>query len=841
MTWKSSWRAKNRQSYQSSSYRPSRRSKSNLIYRLGLLSFIGVLGLFLVFGIIFPIFALNLPSPDKLVRREGYSTKIYDRNQVLLYDIFTNERRTPVKFEDIPSFLKNATIATEDKNFYQHEGFDALGVLRGFSRLFTSGRAQGGSTITQQLVKNVLLSSERSLPRKIREFILAVQIERKYSKDEILQMYLNEAPYGGTAWGVGAAADIYFGKAPKDLTLIEAAVLAGLPQRPSSYSPYGASPKGYIDRTKSVLRRMREDGYITEEQEGETVKQLESVKFVGKGASLKAPHFVMYVKDQLEQRYGASLVEQGGLKVTTTLDWDLQEKAQNAISEEIAKVENLHITNGAAVVMDPNNGHILAMVGSKNFEADDYDGQVNVTLSLRQPGSAIKPVTYVSGLRKGYTAATLLMDVPTTFPGGVNLPDYEPINYDGKYRGPMQVRFALANSLNIPAVKMLAMVGVENMLETASQMGLKTLEPTRENLSRFGLSVTLGGGEVRLLDLTSSYSAFANKGLRFDPISILKVEDAKGKVLEEYKEKDGKKVLEPAEAFIISDILSDPQARAEIFGTRSALSIGGRRVAAKTGTTNDQRDNWTIGWTPQIIAGVWVGNNDNSPMKQVASGTTGAAPIWRRIIIAALAGRPNTDFETPDDIVTAEVDSLSGFRSHDGYPSRNEYFIKGTEPDGNDPVHTRLRVCGSGEEKEYYVFKEEDPTAAPGGENRWQKAIIDWISTQADEKYHPPAESCGSNNSTNPVNVEFVKPRDHDRIDSETVELKIEAKSNSEIVQVEIELDGIKQATLTSSPWSMTLSGVKKGVHELRAKAKDKNGTESDRKIKIGVNTNWDS
>lgn len=808
-----------------------------------MLSFIGVLGLFLVFGIIFPIFALNLPSPDKLVRREGYSTKIYDRNQVLLYDIFTNERRTPVQFENIPVFLKNATIATEDKNFYQHEGFDALGVLRGFSRLFTSGRAQGGSTITQQLVKNVLLSSERSLPRKIREFILAVQIERKYSKDEILQMYLNEAPYGGTAWGVGAAADIYFGKAPKDLTLIEAAVLAGLPQRPSSYSPYGANPKGYVDRTKSVLRRMREDGYITEEQEAESVKQLENIKFVGKGASLKAPHFVMYVKDQLEQRYGASLVEQGGLKVTTTLDWELQEKAQNAIAEEIAKVENLHITNGAAVVMDPNNGHILAMVGSKNFEADDYDGQVNVTLSLRQPGSAIKPVTYVAGLRRGYTASTLLMDVPTTFPGGVNLPDYEPVNYDGKYRGPMQVRFALANSLNIPAVKMLAMVGVENMLETAYQMGLKTLEPTRENLSRFGLSVTLGGGEVRLLDITSGYSAFANKGLRFDPVSVLKVEDAKGKVLEEYKEKDGKKVLEPAEAFIISDILSDPQARAEIFGTRSALSVGGRRVAAKTGTTNDQRDNWTIGWTPQIIAGVWVGNNDNSPMKQVASGTTGAAPIWRRIIISALAGRPASDFEVPDDVVTAEVDSLSGFRSHDSYPSRNEYFIKGTEPDGNDPVHTRLRACDSNEEKEYFVLKEEDPTAVPGGENRWQKGIIDWISTQADEKYHPPAESCGSGNSANPVNVEFVKPRDRDRIDSDTgnIEVKVEAKSNSEIVQVEIELDGIKQATLTSAPWTMTLSGVKKGVHELRAKAKDKNGIESDRKIKIGVNTNWDS
>lgn len=756
----------------------------------------------------------------------------------MLYDIFTDERRTPAKIDEIPSFLKNATIAIEDKNFYRHEGFDAFGILRGFSRLFTSGRAQGGSTITQQLVKNVLLSSERSLPRKIREFILAVQIERKYSKDEILQMYLNEAPYGGTAWGVGAAADIYFGKKPADLTLVESAILAGLPQRPSTYSPYGSNFKGYIDRTKAVLRRMKEDGYITKEQEEESVKQLEEVRFVGKEASLKAPHFVMYVKDQLEQRYGASLVEQGGLKVTTTLDWELQEKAQSAVAEEIAKVENLHITNGAAVIIDPANGQILAMVGSKDFAAQDYDGQVNVSLSLRQPGSAIKPVTYVTGLRKGYTASTLLLDVPTTFPGGIGQSDYKPVNYDGKYRGPVQVRYTLANSLNIPAVKMLAMTGVENMLETAYQLGLKTLEPTKENLSRFGLSVTLGGGEVRLLDLVSAYSAFANRGLKYEPVSVLKVEDAKGKVLEEYKEKDGKKILEQGEAFIISDILSDPQARADVFGTRSALSIGGRKVAAKTGTTNDQRDNWTVGWTPQIIAGVWVGNNDNSPMKQVASGTTGAAPIWRRIMQAALAGKPVLDFEISEDIVQVEVDAVSGFRAHDGYASRNEYFIKGTEPEGDDPVHTKLKNCGSGEEKEYFVFKEEDPTAGAGGENRWQQAIIEWITGQPEEKYHPPAEDC---NQANPVSVDFVKPKDHERIDSETVEIKVEAKSNVGIAEVEIELDGTKQATLTSAPWSMILSDVKKGPHELRAKAKDKNGKESDKRIKIGVNADWDS
>lgn len=826
MAWRSAWRKRH--------YQPTytRRRGANVIYRLGVLSFIGVILVALLFWIILPVFAFNLPSPDKLVRREGFSTKIYDRNNTLLYDIFTDERRTSVKLEEVPPYLKSATIAIEDKNFYKHSGIDPWGMLRGFSRLFTSGRAQGGSTITQQLVKNVLVGGERSLVRKTKEFILAAQIERKYTKDEILQMYFNEVPYGGTAWGVQAAADTYFGKSVGDLTLVEAAILAGLPQRPSSYSPYGANPKGYVERTKQVLRRMREDGYITEEQEEEAGEQVESVQFLGKGASFKAPHFVMYVKDLLEERFGVSLVEQGGLRVTTTLDWDLQEKAQVAVAEEIAKVENLHITNGAAVVMDPTNGHILAMVGSKDFGAEDYDGQVNVALSLRQPGSAIKPVTYVSALRRGYTASTLLMDVPTIFPGGIDQPEYKPVNYDGKYRGSVQVRFALANSLNIPAVKMLARVGVANMLETAYDLGLKTLEPTKENLNRFGLSVTLGGGEVRLLDLVSAYSAFANKGLRFEPVAILKVEDAKGEVLEEYQEQDGKKVLEKGEAYLISDILADPVARAEIFGTRSALSVGARRVAAKTGTTNDQRDNWTVGWTPQVIAGVWVGNNDNTPMKQVASGTTGAAPVWRRIISAALSGKPVVDFEVPEEIVSAEVDSVSGYRSHDGYPARTEKFIRGTEPDGDDPIHIR---CG---DKETLVFREDDPTAG-GGENKWQKGIDEWLTLQSDSRY------TGSLGCTSPpegtFSVDFTKPRDHDRIETENFEVKVEIKSSVEITQVEFELDGIKQATLTSAPWSMTLSGVKKGSHELRAKAKDKNGKERDTRIKIGLQANWDS
>lgn len=810
--------------------------------------FLGTLVAFLFLVLVMPLFAFNLPSPDKIVRKEGFSTKIYDRNGVLLYDIFANQKRTPVPLEEVPEYLKQATIAIEDKNFYKHGGYDPTGILRAAWNITVHRKLQGGSTLTQQLVKNVLLSSERTLPRKIREFVLAIQIERKYEKDQILQMYLNEAPYGGTAWGVEAAAETYFGKPVRDLTLAESAILAGLPQRPTAYSPYGPNPDAYIGRTKQVLRRMREDGSITAQQEEEAVKLLDEIEFEEKGASFKAPHFVLYVQSLLEERYGERLVEQGGLKVTTTLDWELQEKAQEIVSEEIAKVEGLHITNGAAVATNPETGEILAMVGSKNFLAEDYDGQVNVTLSLRQPGSAIKPVTYVTGLKKGYTASTLLMDTPTEFPGGAGNPPYSPENYDGKFRGPVQVRYALGNSINMPAVKMLAQVGVRDMLATAYDMGFETLEPTKENLSRFGLSVTLGGGEVRLLDLTAAYQAFANGGIKHSPVAILKVEDRNGKILEEYKSGKGRRVLSEGEAFIISDILSDNEARAEVFGTRSALVVPGRTVAVKTGTTNDQRDNWTVGWTPQVVVGVWVGNNDNSQMKQVASGVTGASPIWRRIIQEALRNKPNVSFTKPDSVVEVEVDKVSGYRAHHGFSSRREYFVKGTEPSGEDPIHTMLKVCrsdgklatpsqvssGDYEEKEHFVFKEEDPFGPP---NRWQEGILSWLATQSDSRYHPPSEYCGS---VNPVSVEFLSPKDRQQVDSNTFDVRVDPRSTSDIVSVDIELDGVRQGTLTSPPWQMTLTGVSTGTRELKAKAKDKNGNQSEKTIKIGVNVPWD-
>ena len=705
-----------------------------------------VLAGFLLTTVLFAWYAKDLPRPDKVVRREGFATRIYDRNEVLLYDVYGDQKRTPVELDEVPEYLKQATVAVEDKDFYQHQGFDLRGWLRAIFNIFFRRRLQGGSTITQQLVKNVLLSPERTLPRKIKEFILAIQIEKKYTKEEILQMYLNEVPYGGTAWGAEAAAETYFGKKASELNLVESAILAGLPNRPTAYSPFGANPKAYLDRTKSVLRRMREDGYIDQELEKEALEQLEKVEFKPQDEGLKAPHFVLYVKEMLVERYGESLVEQGGLKVITSLDWELQEKVQKVVQDQIAKVENLAITNGAAMVINPQTGEILAMVGSKDYFAEDYDGQVNVCLSLRQPGSAIKPVTYLTALKKGYTAATLMMDVKTEFPGGVGQPLYVPVNYDGQHHGPMQMRYALGSSINMPAVKMLARVGIKEMLETASEMGFTTLRPSSKNLARFGLSLTLGGGEVRLIDMVSAYASFANAGLKIEPQAILKVEDRQGKVLEEFKPVQGKQVLAAAEAFLISQILMDNNARLITFHENSSLRIHNHQVAVKTGTTNDKRDNWTIGWNPRFVVGVWVGNNDNSPMKEVASGVTGAAPIWRSLVLEAINQYGSEDFVVPSEIVTAEIDQFSGFLAHDGFPSRTEYFIKGTEPQGEDPVHVKLRVCKDinqslcggceTEEKEFFILQAENLRAEQGD---WQRFLDEWVAGQGDARYHPPA------------------------------------------------------------------------------------------------------
>lgn len=729
-------------------------------------AFFGLIGFFIFGFIAFFLFSRDLPTPGKLSASNfPQSTKIFDRNGILLYDIYKDENRTYVTLDQIPKILQEATIAIEDKDFYKNQGFSITGYLRAFRNAIFSGHISGGgSTLTQQLVKNTLLTSEQTVTRKIKEFILAIQVDRKYTKNQILELYFNATPYGGTTLGIEAASERYFGKKSKDLDLTESVILAGLPQSPSYYSPYGQNPKAYVDRSKEVLRRMQEDSYITKKQELDTVKKLPNVEFLKQTHAIKAPHFSFYVRDLLVKQFGENVVEQGGLQVTTTLDYKLEEKAEEIVNEEVQNAESLKVGNGASVVLNPKNGEILAMVGSRDFfeepkgKAPLKGGQFNViTQALRQPGSSIKPVAYATALEKGYTAASLIMDTPTTFPGGADNKDYAPKNYDGKFHGPLQLRFALGSSINIPVVKLLALVGIRNMLTTAYNMGISTFTPTDENVNRFGLSLTLGGGDVKPLELAAAYTAFANQGFKSDPIAILKVTDPKGKVLFEQKEVGKKRVLSPEVAFIISHMLLDNNARLITFGVNSYLNVAGRTIAVKTGTTDDKRDNWTIGWTPSVLVATWVGNNDNSPMGDVASGVTGAAPIWRRIILEALKGKTPEDFVKPDNVVAVTIDSLGGGLPVDGQPTRSEYFIKGTEPQGPSPIYKQIKVSKADGNKiasqseldkneydirKFIVFHEDDPTSSDS-KNRWQEGIDTWINEnhKDDPLYHPPTET----------------------------------------------------------------------------------------------------
>lgn len=814
-------------------------------------SVLGLLGIgFLGILILFVWYSKDLPTPSKVVRRDGYASRIYDRNGKLLYDVYKDAKRTPVVWEDVPVYLREATIAVEDKDFYKHQGFDPMAPLRIIKNVFYYGKLTGGSTLTQQLVKNVLLTSERSVTRKIKEFILAVQIEAKYKKDEILLMYLNEAPYGGAAWGVGSASEQYFGKKVSELNLAESVILAGLPQRPNVYSPFSKTPTAYVARSEHVLDRMVTDGYIDDQLRKETLDQIKNYKFFDNKTQILSPHFIFWVRDQLVEKYGEEVVDGGGLKVTTTLDLDLQNEVQKIISEEIDKAEKLGISNGASVVLDPTTGEVLAMVGSRGYFSDKTDGKFNVvTQALRQPGSAIKPVTYLTAIKKGYTSSSLIMDTPVTFPASnAALKDYSPQNYTGKFNGPMSIRTALGNSINTTAVKMLANVGIKNMLQQAFTMGLTTLEPTQQNLSRFGLAVTLGGAEVKMIDLASAYSAFANGGKKIEAVGILKVEDKNGRILEQFRPIEGKNVMTPQEAFIISNILSDNSAREITFGPVNGLIIPNYQVAVKTGTTNDKRDNWAIGWTPNLLVASWVGNNDNSPMVKVASGVSGASPIWKRIIQYEVSKRPKQDFPIPEKIVSMEVDKVSGYPAHDGFPTKQEYFIDGTQPKTNDPIHLKLKVCkgqsglatpadvasNNYDEKEFFSFKEDDPVSTDG-KNRWQEGIDAWINEQPDkDKYNPPTGYCRTDGM---VSVGFDSPSNESTVGS-SFDVKINTQSLVKITEAKLWVNGEEKKTWNERPFETSLN-LSDGTYTLKVRATDKDNHNAESEVKIGVNVPW--
>ncbi|MBI4097042.1 MAG: penicillin-binding protein [Candidatus Levybacteria bacterium] len=633
--------------------------------------------IFLFIPLAMVLFLFDLPSPRELTTRfPNQTTKIYDRNGVLLYQMYATQNRTLVLLSDVPKHMQHATLAIEDKNFYKHPGFDVTSIIRALRENTIGKSFQGGSTITQQLIKSSLLTPEPSVIRKTKEIALAFWAERLYTKGQILEMYFNQVPYGGTAWGVEAASEAYFGKKVKELTLSESAFLAGITAAPSTYSPYGQYPRLWEKRQKEVLNRMVFLGYITRKQANDALKQ--PLNFRSQQTAIYAPHFVAYIKDLLTKRYGLAMVERGGLQVVTSLDLKMHQMAQKVVREEVAKEAYLNLTNGAALVTNPQTGEVLAMVGSKDY-GDRDGGNVNVTTSDRQPGSAIKPVTYSAALSRGMTAATVIQDTPITYTITGSTP-YSPVNYDGRYRGPVPLRFALANSLNIPAVKTLNQIGIPAMINMGKDMGI-----TRwENPNNYGLAVTLGAAEVTMTDMATVYGTLANGGVRQDINPILKITDYKGNVLEQKDGNKGRRVLREGIAFIVTDILSDTKTRSAVFGVNSPLAISGHTVAVKTGTTDNKRDNWTIGYTDKYVVTVWVGNNDNTPMSpSLASGITGAAPIWHRIMASLVEKTPERKVAVPEDIVQKPC------------LGRMEYFLKGTENSvacGVSPTPVRIQI-----------------------------------------------------------------------------------------------------------------------------------------------------
>ena len=684
----------------------------------------------------------RLPAPEELfARRVIQSTKIYDRTgAVLLFEFHGEERRTVIPLEEVPAAVKNATVAAEDANFWRHGGVDVKGIVRAVVKdIAAGGLYQGGSTITQQLVKNALLGRERTIGRKLTEATYAIALEARLPKDEILELYLNQIPYGSNAYGIEAAAETYFGRRARELTVAQSALLAALPAAPSYYWPYGTHRDKLMARQDWILGRMAELGYLSPDEarraRGETLGLLPITR------NIRAPHFVMFIRDHLVEHYGEEEVEAGGLTVRTTLDWRLQEAAERIVAEQAGRNEALIAAhNMALVAADPRSGEILAMVGARDYFDLARDGNFNVATALRQPGSAFKPFVYATAFSKGLEPETVLFDLPTEFnpactpegrprPGSKIQADacYHPGNYDETFRGPVTVRQAMAQSLNVPSVKVLYLAGIEDSIRTAEALGITSLQ----DRSRFGLSLVLGGADVRLLEMVGAYAAFAADGAWSPPTGILQVADARGEIIEERRD-DFRPVIDPDIARMVSDVLSDNEARVPVFQRNSSLYIPGRRVAAKTGTTQDFRDAWTIGYTPSIAVGVWAGNNDNTPMRQKGSGVMAAAPAWRAFMDFALALRPPEELPLPQRRevtkpalkglwqggIVVSLDRISQKRATDLTPPELRVDVAYGEP--HDPLFWLNRRDLPG------------PPPEPGDDPQfpnWEAAFQTWLKT----------------------------------------------------------------------------------------------------------------
>jgi 1A family penicillin-binding protein len=716
----------------------------------------------------------DLPGPEAFETRiVKQSTKIFDRaGEVLLYEIHGEERRTVIPFAEIPQAVKSATLAAEDANFYQHPAFDLRAIFRAvLHNLFSrDGSIQGGSTITQQLVKKALLSDERTIRRKIRELILAIRFERQYSKDEILGFYLNQIPYGSNAYGIEAASQTFFAKKTSELTLAEAALLAGLPKAPSYFSPYGSHTDELKARQEYILERMASLSLITKE-EAEKAKA-QNLRFAPQSYGIRAPHFVFFVRQLLDESFGEENVESGGLRVLTTLDWRAQEIAEKVVSEGArANDTNWKADNAALVAQDAKTGEILAMVGSRDYFDLERQGNVNVSTRVRQPGSAFKPFVYAAAFKKGYTPETVTFDVPTEFvpshprcPALVDFSNdfadcYHPQNYDEKFRGPVTFRKALAQSLNVPSVKVLYLAGVPNSIQTARDFGITTLTEPAEH---YGLSLVLGGGGVKLLEMVGAYSAFAQDGILRSQQAILKVEDASGKILFEARSEQ-KRVIEPQYARLINDILSDDASRVPAFQPGGPLTLRERKVASKTGTSQDYRDAWVIGYTPSLVAGVWVGNNDNRPMIKGGAGVMAAAPIWHAFMEEYLAGAPAEDF-TPADPIIVQKPALRG-----------EYLIDlGTGPQIHDILFWAQRENPQGP-------MPENPTADPQFAN-WEAGVTRWLQQNfPDWQRYQNTPSA----TFRPV-ISILEPKEGETVSGQALEVLARVESNRAIQEVSI-------------------------------------------------------
>ena len=769
---------------------------------------------------VFWISTFKLPTLDSFQERKvSQSTKIYDRTgEVLLYDVYQNIQRTIVPFDTISKYIKDATISIEDREFYTHHGVKPSSFIRAiFANLQTLQFSQGGSTITQQVVKNSLLTGEKRISRKIKEWVLAVKLEKILTKDEIFSMYLNEIPYGGSLYGVEEAANAFFGKHASDVTLAEAAYLAALPKAPTYYSPYRNRPA--LDGRKNlVLAEMFENGYITEAQYNQAKE--ERVEFKTQTDSgIKAPHFVMYVRDTLEKKYGLEVLEEGGLKVITTLDYELQEMLEKeAEAYALENAKSHQAKNIAAVALDPKTGQILAMVGSRDYFDEEIDGQFNVALAKRQPGSAFKPFAYATAFTKGYTPDTVLFDAKTQFsttcePNNLTTGDgcYSPINYTGLFYGPLTMKNALAQSVNIPAIKTLYLAGMKDVLRFAKDMGISTLG----DINQYGLTLVLGGGEVTLLDMTSAYGVFANNGVRLPYQSIIEIQE-KGSSNTEKTENVPTTILSKQVSLQISDILSDDAARAPIFGAGSYLQVRGRDVAVKTGTTNDYKDAWIVGYTPSLVIGGWVGNNDNTPMDKKVAGYI-IAPFWNKVMSKALEKYPNEKFEEPaPEDLSDNKPILRGL-----WQGGNSYSIdsiSGKLATEYTPAETRKEVVTGGAHSILYWLNKDDPRGpAPSNPfadpqfERWEYGVQAWIKANNIEEIDEDDIPTGYDDVHVPKNfpdVSIEQPQKNKTFDAdEKIVTKLEYSHEYPITKAEYYINEQFIGDSTKSPFSISFFG----------------------------------